>query len=96
MDNIVRGVLAILSMLDSSTANFLSAQTHCARRPQPVSKKFMEEEIFAGTNFRELAFDHENLESFCLAKISCYMVACFRPIPPSFFQFLRTETSESG
>ena len=38
------------------------AQTHCARRPQPVSKKFLEEEIFAGTNFRELAFDRENLK----------------------------------
>ena len=33
--------------------------TACARRhgPQLVSKKFLEEEIFAGTNFRELAFD---------------------------------------
>ena len=34
----------------------------------------MEEEIFAGTNFRELAFDRENLENFCLAKISRYTV----------------------
>ena len=34
-----------------------ATQTHCARRPQLVSKKFLEEEIFAGTNFRELAFD---------------------------------------
>ena len=35
--------------------------TACARRhgPQLVSKKFLEEEIFAGTNFRELAFDRE-------------------------------------
>ena len=48
-----------------------AAQTHCARRPQLVSKKFLEEEIFAGTNFRELAFDREN---FCLAKISRYTV----------------------
>ena len=40
------------------------AQTHCARRPQLVSKKFLEEEIFAGTNFRELAFDRENREKF--------------------------------
>ena len=32
-------------------------RTACARRhgPQLVSKKFLEEEIFAGTNFRELA-----------------------------------------
>ena len=40
----------------------------CARRhgPQLVSKKFLEEEIFAGTNFRELAFDRENRENFPL------------------------------
>ena len=50
-----------------------AAQTHCARRPQLVSKKFLEE-IFAGTNFRELAFDRENRENFCLAKISRYTV----------------------
>ena len=43
-----------------------AAQTHCARRPQLVSKKFLEEEIFAGTNFRELAFDRENRENFPL------------------------------
>ena len=51
-----------------------AAQTHCAWRPQLVSKKFLEEEIFAGTNFRELAFDRENRENFCLAKISRYTV----------------------
>ena len=51
-----------------------AAQTHCARHPQLVSKKFLEEEIFVGTNFRELAFDHENRKNFCLAKISCYTV----------------------
>ena len=50
------------------------AQTHCARRPQLVSKKILEEEIFTGTNFRELAFDHKNHENFCLAKISRYTV----------------------
>ena len=52
-------------------------RTACARRhgPQLVSKKFLEEEIFAGTNFRELAFDRENRENFCLAKISRYTVA---------------------
>jgi len=27
------------------------AQTHCARHPQLVSKEFLEEEIFAETNF---------------------------------------------
>ena len=50
--------------------------TACARRhgPQLVSKKFLEEDIFAGTNFRELAFDRENRENFCLAKISRYTV----------------------
>jgi len=47
------------------------AQTHCARHPQLVSKKFLEEEIFVETNLRELAFDREN---FCLAKISHYTV----------------------
>ena len=45
-----------------------------AHGPQLVSKKFLEEEIFAGTNFRELAFDRENRENFCLAKISRYTV----------------------
>ena len=39
-----------------------------------VSKKFLEEKIFAGTNFCELAFDHENCENFCLVKISRYTV----------------------
>ena len=43
-----------------------AAQAHCPRRPQLVSKKFLEEEIFAGTNFRELAFDRENRENFPL------------------------------
>ena len=66
-------------MRDGSTPNFCrftgsAAQTHCAQRPQFVSKKFLEEEIFAGTNFRELAFDRENRENFCLAKISRYAV----------------------
>ena len=51
-----------------------AALTHCARRPQLVSKKFLEEEIFAGTNFRELAFDRENRKNFSLAKISRYTV----------------------
>ena len=51
-----------------------ATQTHCAQRPQLVSKKFLKEEIFAGTNFRELAFDRENRENFCLAKISRYTV----------------------
>ena len=48
----------------------------CARRhgPQLVSKKFLEEEIFVGTNFRELAFHRENRENFCLVKISRYTV----------------------
>ena len=51
-------------------------RTAFARRhgPQLVSKKFLEKEIFAGTNFRELAFDRENRENFCLAKISRYTV----------------------
>ena len=42
-----------------------AAQTHCARCLQLVSKKFLKEEIFTGTNFRELAFDRE---IFYLAK----------------------------
>ena len=50
------------------------AQTHCARHPQLISEKFLEEEIFAGTNFHELAFDRENCENFCLAEISRYTV----------------------
>ena len=51
-------------------------QTHCGRRLQLVSKKFLEEEIFTGTNFRELTFDRENHGNFCLAKISRYTVSC--------------------
>ena len=67
-------------MLDGSIGQFFCrftgsvAQTHCARRPRLVSKKFLEEEIFAETNFRELAFDRENRENLCLAKISRYTV----------------------
>ena len=49
-------------------------QTHSAWRPQLVSKKILEEEIFAGTNFCELAFNRENRENFCLTKISRYTV----------------------
>ena len=54
-----------------------AALTHCAQRPQLVSKKYLEEEIFVGTNFRELAFDRENRENFCLAKISRYTVSIY-------------------
>ena len=51
--------------------------TACDRRhgPQLVSKKFLEEEIFEGTIFREVAFDRENRENFCLAKISRYTIS---------------------
>ena len=45
-----------------------------AQLPQLVSNKFFEEEIFAGTNFRELAFDRENHENIYLVKISRYTV----------------------
>ena len=64
MDNIVRVVLyypcsmVLRQILCQFTGS--AAQTHCAQRPQFVSKKFLEEEIFAGTNFRELAFDRKN------------------------------------
>ena len=37
-------------------------------------EKILEEEIFTGTNFRELVFDRKSCENFCLAKISCYTV----------------------
>ena len=82
MDNIVRGVLlSMLMVLGQFFCRFTGSaaqleHTACARRhgPQLVSKKFLEEEIFAGTNFRELAFDRENRENFCLAKISRYTV----------------------
>ena len=60
-----------------------AAQTNCARRPQLVSKKFSREQIFVGTNFRELAFDRENRENFCLAKISRYTV--FKQMSPLHF-----------
>ena len=39
--------------------------------------KIFEEEIFVGTNFRDLAFDRENRENFCLPKMSRYMVVMF-------------------
>ena len=45
-----------------------AAQTHCGRRPQLVSKKIFEE-IFAETNFCELAFDRENRENFRYTEI---------------------------
>ena len=51
-----------------------ATQTHCAWRPQLVNKKILKEEIFTGTNFRELAFDRKNRKNFCLAKISHYTV----------------------
>ena len=41
-----------------------------AHGPQLISKKCLEEEIFTGTNFRELAFDRENRENFPLYGIS--------------------------
>ena len=77
MDNIVRGVLyypcsmVLWQFFCQFTGS--AAQTRCARCPQLVSKKVLEE-IFAVTNFRKLAFDRENRENFCLAKISCNMV----------------------
>ena len=78
MDNIVRGVLSsMLEVLGQFICRFTGSaaqleHTACARRhgPRLVSKK----QIFAGTNFRELAFDRENRENFCLAKISRYTV----------------------
>ena len=79
MDNIVHGVLYYLysMVLGQFFCRFIvsAAQTHCARHPQLVSKKFLEEEIFAGTNFR----DHENRENFCLVKISRYTVPMSQP-----------------
>ena len=60
-----------------------AAQTHCAWHPQLVSNKFLEKEIFAGTNFRELAFDRKNRKNFCLAKISRHtvpVVMCMQPL----------------
>ena len=79
MDNVVRaGYYHSCSMvLGQFFCRFTGSaaqleHTACARHhgPQLVSKKFLEEEIFAGTNFRELAFDRENRENFCLAKTS--------------------------
>ena len=53
------------------SVNLLNLQL---KHTQLASKKFLEEEISTGTNFRELAFDRENRENFCLTKISCYTV----------------------
>ena len=56
----------ILSMLDGSRTNFLSIYWICGSNTLCSSARNFEEEIFAGTNFRELAFDHENRENFPL------------------------------
>ena len=64
----------ILSMLDSSRTNFLSIYWICGSNTLCSASSARQQEIFAGTNFRELAFDRENRENFCLAKISRYMV----------------------
>ena len=59
-------------------------RTACARHhgPQLVGKKFLEEEIFTVTNFRELPFDCENRENFPLYGSNNYHVkeppACIR------------------
>ena len=71
MDNIVCRVLyyPCSMVLELFFCQFTrsAAQTHCARRarrPQLISKKFLEEEIFTGTSFRELAFDRKNRKKF--------------------------------
>jgi len=48
-----------------------AAQTHCARLPQLVSKKFVAKNFFAGTNFRELAFGlpRENIPLYGILSI---------------------------
>ena len=89
---------AILSMLDCSTTIFCrftatAAQTHCARCPQLVSKKFLEEEIFAGTNFRELVFDRKNRKNFCLIKIFRYTVCCKDSAKPCMYLYLENKNS---
>jgi len=50
--------------------------TACAQRHGPQLVTSRQQEIFGGRNFRELAFDCENRENFCLAKISRYTVCC--------------------
>ena len=50
--------------------------TACAQRHGPQLVTSRQQEIFGGRNFRELAFDRENHENFCLAKISRYTVCC--------------------
>ena len=74
-----RGTTCILSMLDSSTTNFLSIYWICSSNTLCSASSARQQEIFggrnfAGTNFRELAFDRENRENFYLAKISRYTV----------------------
>ena len=77
MDNIVRaGYYHPCSMvLGQFFCRFTGSaaqleHTACARRhgPQLISKKFLEQEIFAGTNFRELAFDRENCEKISASR----------------------------
>ena len=56
----------LVPRLEEAVLDFLSARNFW--------KKF-----FAGTNFRELMFDHKNHENFCLTKISHYTV--YSPAP---------------
>ena len=61
--------MSLNTQLDSNVLNFLNMSGKHFRR-----KKFSQEEIFTGRNFRNLVFDCENLKNFCLTNISHYMV----------------------
>ena len=56
---------------------FLTCQAKIFRGKNFRRKKFSLEEIFAGRNFHNLAFDCKNRENFYLAKIYHYTVLCW-------------------
>ena len=58
--------------------------------------KIFGEEIFAGTNFRDLPFDRENRENFCLVKISRYTVSPEMLFPDTTFFALNFDTHHSA
>ena len=81
----------ILSMLDGSRTNFLSIYWICDSNRLCSAFSARQQEIFgrifAGTNFRELAFDRENRENFplygsCLHRHSHSLkVLCITAVP---------------
>ena len=81
MDNIVREVLyyPCLMVLGQFSVDLLDLRLKHTVLGVLTSACQQEifEEIFTGTNFRELVFDHKNCENFCLTKVSHYTVCVY-------------------